>query len=275
MLNPDYPYYQFPSSQTPPNNGGDDPGPSTPPGSDPSTPPGSGDGGNGGGLAGVDANDGGIDVVVGDTDGDGQGLINADTDLPGAIFGDALDGIEIDVASQDSLIDAQVPGIIDATVGDGSDSDLIGGVTDGVAGTGGIGSGIEITALDNGDILDVQAPALLDANVGGGELDGLTDGLGVGGLTDGIGLGDGGNGGITVDALNDDYLAEAHVPDVADVTVGGAELGGILGGLDIGGGDGGLLGGLDIGGGGDGGLVGGLLDVDTSSLTGVLDDVTS
>ena len=68
------------------------------------------------------------------------------------------------------------------------------------------------------------------------------------------------SGGIQVEAVNDDYLAEAHAPDVADATVGGAELGQLLDGA-------GSLGSLgDVT--GDGGLLDGILG-DTANIGGI------
>ena len=66
--------------------------------------------------------------------------------------------------------------------------------------------------------------------------------------------------GIQVEAVNGDYIAEAHAPDIADATVGGAELGQLLDGV-------GTLGSLgDVT--GDGGLLGGVLG-DTAGIGGI------
>ena len=68
------------------------------------------------------------------------------------------------------------------------------------------------------------------------------------------------SGGIQVEAVNGDYVAEAHAPGIADATVGGAELGQLLDGV-------GTLGSLgDVT--GDGGLLGGVLG-DTASIGGI------
>ena len=68
------------------------------------------------------------------------------------------------------------------------------------------------------------------------------------------------SGGIQIEAINDDYVAEAPAPGVADATVGGAESGQLLDGV-------GSLGSLgDVT--GDGGLLGGDLGV-TACIGGI------
>jgi len=244
----------YPAHDSSSGSGGDDTSPgnggSTPPTDDNGTPPtdsGGGDGG-GSGVVSVGGSDGGIDVIGGDTNGDGEGLINVHSDAPGGVLGDSLDGTHIDVINPDSLVDAHVPGLVDATVGDGTVADIIGGAADGGSLTDGL-HGIQVDALHDGNLLEVHAPGIADATVGGSELGGLTDGLG--GATDAVGLGGlAGGDGITVDVLNGEYVAEAHAPGIADATVGGyGELGGLLGNIgdagDAAGGAAGGLGGTD------------------------------
>ncbi|MTD94101.1 hypothetical protein GIW81_07085 [Hyphomicrobium sp. xq] len=264
------------SSSDAPSNASPDDGTT---GSSSNTPPpiASNDTSSADGIGSVEGSNGGVGINAGDTDGDGDGLINANTNV-GGLLGGTLDGVQVDAVNSGSLLDAHAPGLLDATVGDGS----VAGVVDGVTGDGlgGIVSGltgatdgfqgVQIDALDGTNIAEVNAPGVADATVGGAELGNLLDGGGslLGELTDGIGSG---SSGIEVDALNGDNLAEAHAPGVADATVGGAELGNILGGAELGG----LLGGadlpLDLG-----GLTGDLnIDVAGLDIGQALDNVTT
>ena len=191
---------------------------------------------DGGGLvhAGNDS-DGGLNLNVVDTDGNGDGLINVHSDALNGVGGGALDGIHVDAVNGDSLLDAHAPGLVDATVGDG------GGLLDGVGSGGDLlgglngGDGIQVTALDGDSLATLNGHSLLGDGAGLGQVIG-GDGLGLGGLT---------GSGITVDAVNGDNLAEAHAPGIADATVGGEELGQILSGDGLG------IGGLGSGVGGD------------------------
>lgn len=199
------------------------------------------------GLISLDGSNGGINVDVVDTDGDDHGLVDVHSDAPGGLIGDSLDGTHVDVITPNNLVDAQVPGVLDATVGDGTAAGLIGGIVDG-DGIGDLGGlvdtlqGVEIDALQDGNLLDVHAPNLADITVGSGEVGGILD-L-VGDAASGVAGGDG----ITIEALNGENIAEVHASDVADVTVGGAsELGGLLGTLDDA-----VGGAADAGGNGDG-----------------------
>ncbi len=240
------------SEAPPPSSDGTGNGPPPASGSDPGT-------GSDPSSGGADGSGGGPSVAIVDTDGDGDGLINVDSGAASGIG--AIDGLTVDAITPDHLVDAHAPGLVGATVDDpglldgvGSGSDFLGGLTGGLAG----GDGITVDALDGDNIAEVHAPGIADVTVNGTELaqlgDGfglgsVTDGLGVGGLTDGLGvdgLTDGLNlGGITIEAVNGEYIAEAHAPGIADATVGGAQLGQILGGVGL---DGGDLGGI----GGDG-----------------------
>lgn len=224
-----------PPSTPPPSDGG---GGSVPPTDTTDTPP--VDTG-GSGLISVDGSDGGINVDAVDTNGDDSGLIDVHSDAPGGLVDDALDGTHIDIVNPDSLIDAHVPGVLDATAGDGTVSDLVGGVTsgDGIGDIGNLGSlgnltdalqGIEVNALQDGNLLEAHAPDLVDATVGGGtDLGGLLGSIdSIGGTGDLIG----GVDGITVEALNGENIAEAHAGNLVDATVGeGQELGGLLGAI--------------------------------------------
>ncbi len=223
------------SSQTsPPDDGAS--GADTPSGSqggDTSTSSTSG----GSGLVSAGGSDGGINIIGGDTDGNGDGLINVHADAPNGVTGDTLDGVQVDVVNSDSLIDAHAPSLLDATVGDGTVADIVDGApgaTDGLDGLVSAFQGIEVDALDGNNILDAQSPGLVDATVSGSELGGIVDGLG--GPSDGQG--------IQVDALDGTNVADVNAPGIADATVGGAELGNLL---DTGGG---LSGGItdDVGG---------------------------
>lgn len=238
----------------PPSDGGGAPPPdgdNAPPVDGSFTPP-TDDGGSG--LISVAGSNGGIDVNGVDTNGDGHSLVDVHSDATGGLVGNSLDGTHVDVVNSDSLIDAHVPGVLDATAGDGTVADVIGGVTggEGIGGLGDLGGltdglhGIEVNALQNGNVLEAHAPGLLDAIVGGSELGGAGDTLGdtLGSVTDGLG----GTQGISVEALNGDYIAEAHAPGVLDATVGGGELDGLVGSL------GGAAGGLTDGLGGTQGL---------------------
>jgi hypothetical protein len=224
-------------------------------------------------LISVDGSNGGINADVIDTNGDDHGLIDVHSDATGGLLGDTLDGTNVDIINPDSLIDAHVPGVLDATVGDGTVSNLIQGVTDGgllggigdtvggigdtvgdavggvTGGAGGLG-GITAEVLNGDNIAEIHAPPLLDATVGGGDLGGLLGDGGVlgGGLLGGVGdtVGDvvggvtggaNGLGGITAEVLNGENVAEIHAPPLLDATVGGGALGSLLGG------GGGLLGG--------------------------------
>jgi hypothetical protein len=165
------------SGGTPPSDGGDN----TPP-----TDTGSGGSGTGGsdtggsGLISVDGSHDGIDAHVVDTDGDRSSLVDVHSYATNGILGDTLDGTHIDVVNADSLVDAHVPGVLDATVGDGTVADVIGGVADG-SGIGGVGDlggftnavqGIEIDALHDGNLLEAHAPGIADATVSGSDLSG-------------------------------------------------------------------------------------------------------
>lgn len=223
-----------PPSSPPPSDGG---GGSVPPTDNDNTPP-TDTGGSG--LISVDGSNGGINVDAIDTDGDNSGLIDVHSDAPGGIVGDSLDGTNIDIVNPDSLVDAHVPGVLDATAGDGTVSDLIGGVTsgDGLSDLGNIGSlggladglqGIEVNALQDGNLLEAHAPGLVDATVSGDDLSGVLGSIDqIGGTGDLIGSVDG----ITVEALNGDSIAEADAGNLLDATVGeGQELGGLLGAI--------------------------------------------
>lgn len=210
---------------TPPSGTDDHPAPPADTGSDT----------GGSGLISVHGSNGGIDIHVVDTNGDGSGLIDVHSSVPGALVGGALDGTHIDVVNPDSLVDAHVPGVLDATVGDGTVADVVGGLTDGtgIGGIGGIGGlgtalqGIEVNALHDGNVLDAHVPGLVDATVGGSDLGGI-----LGAIGDAAGGGLTGADGISVEALNGDNLAEVHAGNIADATVGGgSELGGLLGGI--------------------------------------------
>lgn len=222
----------------PPDSNGD--GGSNPPPTDTgdnASPPDSG-----GGLISVDGSNGGIDVDVVDTDGDDHGLIDAHSDAPGGIIGDGLDGTHIDVVNADSLVDAHVPGVLDATVGDGTVADLIGDATsgDGDGGLGGFGGlgglgdlsgltdglqGIQVDALQNGNILEAHAGDAADIVVGGD--------TGLGNLLGSVSeAGDGSTGGISVEALNGENIAEVHAGDGINAIVGdGSDAGGLLGNI--------------------------------------------
>jgi hypothetical protein len=220
----------------------------------------SGDGGDG--VVGVDGANGGIGISAGDPDGDGSGLINANTSA-GGLLGSTLDGVSVHAVSSDSLVDAHAPGLLDATVGDGT----VSGILDGVTGSGltdtvnGIADGfggIEVDALSGKNLAEVHAPSIADASVGGGsELGSLLGGLT--GVVDDAGGAEGGFGGIEVEAVNGQNLAEAHAPGIADATVGGAELGNLVGGVDLGGIGGDLP--VDVG-----GLTGDLVNLDVGGL---------
>lgn len=198
------------------------------------------------GLISVDGSNGGINVNVVDTNGDDHGLVDVHSDAPGGLIGDSLDATHVDVITPDNLVDAQVPGILDATIGDGTAAGLTGAVIDG-DGIGDLGSlvnslqGTEINALHDGNLLDVHAPNLADITVAGGDVGGILDLVG-------DAASDAGGDGITIEALNGDNIAEVHAGDVADVTVGGdSELGGLLGTLNDA-----VGGATDAGGNGDG-----------------------
>lgn len=218
-----------PSDGTPPanNGGGESSGGNEAPPVD--TAPDTG----GSGLVSVDGSNGGINVDAVDTDGNDHGLIDVHSDAPGGLIGDSLDGTHVDVINPDSLVDAHVPGVLDATAGDGTVAGLIGDIVDGDGnGVGNLGSvtdtlqGIEIDALHDGNLLEAHAPNLADITVGNGEL-GDISGLVGDTAADAIGA-----NGITAEVLNGENIAEAHAGNVADVIVGeGTDLGGILGTL--------------------------------------------
>jgi hypothetical protein len=178
--------------------------------------------------------DGGINVIGGDTDGNGDGLINVHTEALSGVTGDTLDGTNVDVVNSDSLVDARAPGLLDATVGDGTVADVIDGLGDGgdlgsLGGLAGGLQGIRVDALNGDSLAEVHAPGIADAVVGAG----LGGGVDLLGVTDGLGLA--GDQGLNVQVLNGDYLAEAHAPGDTDITVGGAELGNLMGGAELGG----------------------------------------
>ena len=83
---------------------------------------GAGSGDGGAGMASVGAAGSGIIANVGDSDGDGNGLANVDANLPVG----ALDGVQVDAITSDSLAEARAPGLLDATVGDGGLTDGLG-----------------------------------------------------------------------------------------------------------------------------------------------------
>ena len=85
-------------------------------------------------------------VSAGDSDGDGNGFVNANANLPV----DAFDGMQVDVITPDNLAEAHAPGLRDATLGDG-------GLTDGSGGIGITVGAIEIDALNGRTLLDVHA----------------------------------------------------------------------------------------------------------------------
>ena len=92
---------------------------------------------DGSGLVHVGNSDGGLDINVVDTNGD---------------------GLQIDVVTPDSLLDVHAPGLLDLTVGGGNPDCL----PDGHA--------IEVEALNGEHLLEVHAPGLLDVTIGGAEL---------------------------------------------------------------------------------------------------------
>ncbi len=218
-----------PSSTPPADAGGADVG------SDGSTtPPTGADTGGPGGDSGLiradNDSDSGLGINVVDTDGNGDGLINVESAATSGV--DAVDGLTVDAVHPDHLIDAHAPGLADATV---DNPGLLDDALDGIGGgdlLGGLtgGDGLTVEALGD-NLVEVNGDPLLGDGLG----DGIGDVVGAGGLAGGL-TGDG----IAVEALNGDNIAEAHVPGVADATVGGAELGQILGstgfdGVDLGG----------------------------------------
>jgi hypothetical protein len=156
-----------------------------------------------------------------DNSGSGDGSTNggtpptggSDTGAPG-IVGVGNDANGLDISAGD-------------TNGDGSGlvsvhSDATGGFA------GGTLDGVQVDAITSDSILDAHAPGLVDATVDGDLGDGLLGSSG--GLADGLLNGVGG-GGIQVDALEDGGVLDAHAPGLVDATVGGAELGNLIGGL--------------------------------------------
>jgi hypothetical protein len=88
----------------------------------------------------------------------------------------------------------------------------LGGLTGGLT-----GDGITVEALNGDNIAEVHASGIADVTVGGAELGQILDGADLGGIDLG---GIGGGDSITVDAFNGDSVADAHVPDIADATIG-------------------------------------------------------
>lgn len=249
-LNP-YPYYG-----PPPSDGGNDPSDGDNSNGGVGSGGTGGDGSGGGSTGGGDAGGGttgggentggGISIGIGgdgDGFGGGDGLINVDADTSG-LTGGSIDGINVSALTPDSVLEVHAPGIVDATVGDGTIGSVLGdtgsdgdghglvdvhadlsGVTDALDGAplGGTIDGISVEVLNGDSILDVQAPDILHATVGddAGSLGDVLDGNPVGALD-----------GITVEALNSDNLAEAHAPGLLDATIGeGSTLGSAPGGL--------------------------------------------
>jgi hypothetical protein len=207
----------FDSSQQAPasNNGGSTNSPS-------------GDGGSSGappmsdesGLINAGGANGGLDATV-DGNDSGSSLLDVHTDALNGVAGDTFDGTDINVVNEDSLVDAQVPGILDATVGDGTVNGTLDGLSDGgLDSLSGDGEQISVEVLNGENVAEANVPGIAEATVGDPGLTGI--------VNDATETADGANQGITIEALNGENLAEANAPGIADATVGGAELGSLV-----------------------------------------------